>query len=167
MIVSVRRAVPRERSTIGRCEHSGAATALTFVAACTVLLACAARVGAQAPPFGATPSARVSSLPRGPLGWQEAGHGAIRGVTIGPIESSQQPGRGYGIAESRRGRGHASAAVGLVLAIARSRRWTLTAETSPTNPASAKVLERNGFERVGERVDDDEGPLHSWRAARA
>jgi RimJ/RimL family protein N-acetyltransferase len=74
---------------------------------------------------------------------------------------------GYGIAESRRGRGHASAAVGLVLAIARSRRWTLTAETSPTNPASAKVLERNGFERVGERVDDDEGPLHSWRAARA
>jgi RimJ/RimL family protein N-acetyltransferase len=73
---------------------------------------------------------------------------------------------GYGIAASRRGRGHASAAVGLVLAIARSRGWTLTAETSPTNPASAKVLERNGFARVGERLDDDEGPLHAWRAAR-
>jgi RimJ/RimL family protein N-acetyltransferase len=73
---------------------------------------------------------------------------------------------GYGIAASRRGRGHASAAVALVLAIARSRGWTLTAEMSPTNPASAKVLARNGFERVGERLDDDEGPLHCWRAAR-
>jgi RimJ/RimL family protein N-acetyltransferase len=54
---------------------------------------------------------------------------------------------GYGIAESRRGRGHASAAVGLVLAIARSRRWTLTAETSPTNPASAKVRSTPGAPR--------------------
>ena len=35
-------------------------------------------------------------LPRGRAGWQEGGLGAIRGVTIGPIESSQQPGRGYG-----------------------------------------------------------------------
>ncbi|HEY6879096.1 MAG TPA: hypothetical protein VI299_13815 [Polyangiales bacterium] len=35
-------------------------------------------------------------LPPGVNGWQEAGHGAIRGVTVGPIESSQWPGRGYG-----------------------------------------------------------------------
>jgi len=32
----------------------------------------------------------------GPLAWTETQRGGIRGVTIGPIESSQQPGRGYG-----------------------------------------------------------------------
>lgn len=30
------------------------------------------------------------------LAWTELQRGGIRGVTIGPIESSQQPGRGYG-----------------------------------------------------------------------
>jgi len=39
-------------------------------------------------------------LPRGALGWSEAGLPAMRGVTVGPIESSQQPGRGYGTDES-------------------------------------------------------------------
>ncbi len=35
-------------------------------------------------------------LPEGKLGWHEAGRRGIRGITVGPIESSQQPGRGYG-----------------------------------------------------------------------
>ena len=35
-------------------------------------------------------------LPRGDEGWYEAGHAGIRGATIGPIESSLFPGRGYG-----------------------------------------------------------------------
>jgi hypothetical protein len=39
-------------------------------------------------------------LPAGATGWQEAGQGAVRGVTVGPIESSQWPGRGYGSAYS-------------------------------------------------------------------
>jgi len=39
-------------------------------------------------------------LPRGPLAWSDEGREGIRGVTVGPIESSQQPGRGYGTAES-------------------------------------------------------------------
>ena len=39
---------------------------------------------------------RASELPPGTRGWQEAERGAIRGVTVGPIESSQWPGRGYG-----------------------------------------------------------------------
>lgn len=30
------------------------------------------------------------------MGWQEAGQGAVRGITVGPIESAQWPGRGYG-----------------------------------------------------------------------
>ncbi|MET0286911.1 MAG: hypothetical protein ABW352_20685 [Polyangiales bacterium] len=39
-------------------------------------------------------------LPPGQHGWLEAGQGAIRGITVGPIESSQWPGRGYGSAYS-------------------------------------------------------------------
>jgi hypothetical protein len=35
-------------------------------------------------------------LPAGVLGFREAGFSGIRGVTVGPIESSQWPGRGYG-----------------------------------------------------------------------
>src|SRR5688500_7243282 len=35
-------------------------------------------------------------LPPGPRVWGESGREAIRGITIGPIESSLWPGRGYG-----------------------------------------------------------------------
>lgn len=35
-------------------------------------------------------------LPRGRDGFRAAGYEAIRGITVGPIESAQQPGRGYG-----------------------------------------------------------------------
>ncbi len=35
-------------------------------------------------------------LPFGTEAWAESGQLGIRGVTVGPIESSQQPGRGYG-----------------------------------------------------------------------
>ncbi len=39
---------------------------------------------------------RVRSLPRGARGFRDAGLEAVRGMTIGPIESLLQPGRGYG-----------------------------------------------------------------------
>src|SRR5690349_10911252 len=35
-------------------------------------------------------------LPPGVNGWAESESGGIRGITVGPIESSQWPGRGYG-----------------------------------------------------------------------
>jgi len=38
----------------------------------------------------------VARLAPGAMAWQASGLGAIRGVTIGPIESSLHPGRGYG-----------------------------------------------------------------------
>lgn len=46
--------------------------------------------------FVAAPAEAWHRLPRGSGAWPEAGLPAIRGATIGPIESSQQPGRGYG-----------------------------------------------------------------------
>lgn len=72
---------------------------------------------------------------------------------------------GYGVAEARRGHGHATAAVALVVGEARSRGLALVAETALSNTASQRVLQRNGFERDGERVDPDEGALLRWRRA--
>lgn len=45
---------------------------------------------------------RPESLPSGANAWAQTGLAAMRGVTVGPIESSQQPGRGYGTAHSAR-----------------------------------------------------------------
>lgn len=42
------------------------------------------------------PSASRSSLSIGEDAWPRSGYGAIRGVTIGPIESSLHPNKGYG-----------------------------------------------------------------------
>ncbi len=70
---------------------------------------------------------------------------------------------GYGIAKSCRNRGYATRAVGLMLD--RGRREgasTLVAETTVSNPASQRVLERNGFYRRGTRRDDEDGDLLIW-----
>lgn len=73
---------------------------------------------------------------------------------------------GYGIAESRRARGHATRAVALVIAELGRRGLQAFAETTSDNRASQLVLERNGFVRCGERVDPDEGVLVTWRRRR-
>ncbi len=72
---------------------------------------------------------------------------------------------GYGVAASRRRRGHATAAVGAVIEAARNDPAirTVIALTALGNVASQRVLDRNGFERVGVRVDDDESDVFLWR----
>ena len=74
---------------------------------------------------------------------------------------------GYGIAPSRQGRGIARRAVGEIIAWARANAQVraITAETAVANVASQRVLIRNGFIQVGERVDDEDGPLLCWRCA--
>ena len=74
---------------------------------------------------------------------------------------------GYGVAETRHGQGIARQAVSEVLAWARLRDdlTAVTAETSISNPASQRVLERNGFTRTGTRVDPDDGIIVCWRAS--
>ncbi len=76
---------------------------------------------------------------------------------------------GYGVAPSRRGRGHASHAVGDIVAWAKQRAGVtaLTAETSSTNLASQRVLSRNGFVQTGKRLDEEDGPLICWRCPTA
>jgi sugar phosphate isomerase/epimerase len=58
-------------------------------------IVCAAWASAWAPAAFAQ-----RRLPPGAAGWADDGRAGIRGVTIGPIESSQLPGRGYGTAYS-------------------------------------------------------------------
>lgn len=74
---------------------------------------------------------------------------------------------GYGVAPSRWGRGIATRAVADLIGWARSdsRLDWVGAETGVDNMASQRVLERNGFERAGTRIDDEDGPLICWRAS--
>jgi RimJ/RimL family protein N-acetyltransferase len=74
---------------------------------------------------------------------------------------------GYGVAPSRRQRGVARRAVADLLAWARAdhRVTTVTAETSIHNGPSQRVLEANGFERIGERTDEEDGELFCWSVA--
>jgi len=72
---------------------------------------------------------------------------------------------GYGTAASRRNRGHATRAVKAIIEAARRdpALKTLIAETAAANPSSERVLEKNGFSKVGQRQDDDDGPIRLWR----
>lgn len=72
---------------------------------------------------------------------------------------------GYGVAPGAQGRGHASAAVNALVAWASSdeRVEALYAETRTDNIASQRVLERNGFVRIAERLDEEDGALFCWR----
>ncbi|MGV1684218.1 GNAT family N-acetyltransferase [Sphingopyxis sp. NJF-3] len=74
---------------------------------------------------------------------------------------------GYGIAPGRQGRGHMQAALRAITAWADSRDDVdaLTAETATANRASQRVLEAAGFVPVGERIDEEDGPLIRWRYA--
>lgn len=71
---------------------------------------------------------------------------------------------GYGVAPGSQGRGHASAALKALVGWARSdpRVDALYAETRTDNIASQRVLERNGFVQMAERLDAEDGALFCW-----
>jgi RimJ/RimL family protein N-acetyltransferase len=74
---------------------------------------------------------------------------------------------GYGVAASRRRRGHAYSAVAAILENARrdGSIQDVFADTAVENVASQGVLKKNGFERLGAHVDPDDGEtLIRWRA---
>ncbi len=72
---------------------------------------------------------------------------------------------GYGVAASRRKRGHATRAVAAMLAAAQADPAVrvVVAETAVDNPASQRALERNRFERTGTRADPEDGEVLGWR----
>ena len=88
---------------------------------------------------------------------------AVGMISFTRPQDGQRPEIGYGIADSRQGRGHATQAVAALLPILRARGFDgLTAETGVDNRASQLVLERNGFVRTGERTDPEDGDLYLW-----
>ncbi|RYX82451.1 N-acetyltransferase [bacterium] len=72
---------------------------------------------------------------------------------------------GYGVAPSRRGRGVCSRAVRDFLCWAENHPLIreVLVETAVDNLPSQKVLEHNSFSRVGERLDEEDGPLFCWK----
>lgn len=72
---------------------------------------------------------------------------------------------GYGTSGEHRRMGHATRAVAAMVRYARNDAAIreITAETSVANPASGRVLEKNGFERVGFRIDPEDGEVVRWR----
>lgn len=72
---------------------------------------------------------------------------------------------GYGVAPGSQGHGHAGAAVAALLDLFRDdeRVSAVVAETRTDNIASQRVLERNAFAMTGERFDEEDGDLLSWR----
>ena len=74
---------------------------------------------------------------------------------------------GYGVAEAHEGKGYASAGVARMVEEAFAHGVdAVTAETSIHNPASQRVLEKNGFRRIGQREDKEDGLLTQWRRSR-
>lgn len=70
---------------------------------------------------------------------------------------------GYGVAPAARGRGAATAALHVLLRKAFEAGATeLLAEVAPANKASTRVVQKAGFEPVGDRVDGDGELLVQW-----
>lgn len=71
---------------------------------------------------------------------------------------------GYGVAEKRRRLRHATRAVAAMIQAAEAdpNVQILTAETSINNGTSSRVLEKNGFDRVGIRIDATDGEFILW-----
>lgn len=72
---------------------------------------------------------------------------------------------GYGVAASKRRCGHATRAVAMMVEEARGDPLvrSVMAETAVDNIPSQRALEANGFARVGERTDAEDGELILWR----
>ena len=99
----------------------------------------------------------VVDTPRTLVGW--GGFKGPPGDADGTVEI------GYAIAPAWEGRGVATAAVRELLreAWAAPEVRRVAAHTLPEPGASVRVLEKNGFARDGEHVDDDDGVV--WRFA--
>ena len=70
---------------------------------------------------------------------------------------------GYGVAPAHQGQGVMTRALAVLLPLlARQGHHGLTVGTSVDNPASQRVLEKNGFVRTGTRDDPEDGALITW-----
>jgi RimJ/RimL family protein N-acetyltransferase len=106
----------------------------------------------------------VASEVGGEASWMMVVDG--EGVGLICIKERDAKGRwdiGYGVAPTREGRGHATAAVAALKAIAQANKARgLTAETLPDSGASERVLRRNGFTCIGQYDHPEDGWVDQW-----
>ena len=70
---------------------------------------------------------------------------------------------GYGMAGAHQGRGIMTRAIGELVGLLRGHGLDrVTANTAIVNPASQRVLERNGFVQTGTKEDPEDGALLTW-----
>jgi RimJ/RimL family protein N-acetyltransferase len=111
----------------------------------------------------------LAQLVRGtftPAAWMIVEQGEVVGLCS--ITKPVEQGRidiGYGIAPTRQGRGIATKAIAAVIEWAQNddRVQIVMAETAINNLASQRVLAHNGFIRIGERYDEEDGDLYCWQ----
>ena len=90
-----------------------------------------------------------------------------RAVGSGGFRGTPQSGRveiGYGVAPSCQGQGVATEAVNhlIELALGEPGVTEVFAETSVTNIASRRVVEKSGFKHIGQRESTDDGLVDQW-----
>lgn len=90
-------------------------------------------------------------------------------VAVGQVGFKERPRDGcvelgYGINPSYQNRGYATEVVEALAAwaLAQPAVRRVTAECRPDNYGSIRILEKAGFRRSGQRVDEEEGPLIVW-----
>jgi len=70
---------------------------------------------------------------------------------------------GYGVAPAAQKQGAATAALEMLLEVARNAGASeVLAEIAPSNFASMRVVEKAGFRRAGERLDEDDEHVVQW-----
>jgi RimJ/RimL family protein N-acetyltransferase len=100
-----------------------------------------------------------------PSAWMIAEDGEVVGLcSVARMPVDGELHIGYGIAPSRQGTGAATRAIAALVQWARTdtRVSRITADTAIENIASQRVLERNGFSQVDERIDPEDGRLICW-----
>ncbi|AMV37889.1 GNAT family N-acetyltransferase [Planctomyces sp. SH-PL62] len=100
---------------------------------------------------------------------ERAGQTSVGGCAFkGPPDANGMVELAYGIDEGCRGRGYATevAAALTEFAIADERVRIVRAHTKPENGASARVLEKCGFTKLGEVVDPEDGLVWRWERVR-
>jgi RimJ/RimL family protein N-acetyltransferase len=85
----------------------------------------------------------------------------------GPPDSDGVVELAYAIDPGRRGRGYATEAAAALaaFALADGRVRLVRAHTKSDNTASARVLTKCGFQRIGEVIDPEDGPVCRWERA--
>ena len=109
-------------------------------------------------------TAAIASADDRPVAWLASESGTV--VAMISFTKRAADGRyeiGYGVAPGYQGQGVMTRALASLLPLlAAQGHLGLTVETSVDNPASQRVLEKNGFARTGTRDDPEDGALIIW-----